>query len=1119
MLIISGLSSRNSCVYFFLFDIFCTFVASTKNIHMKLSHFIARLRAIFSFLFIVVCLNGFGQVLLQYPLNSNFTPNIGPAAGMNPQLKYFDPPNEIPLNNINFSGNNMNFSNNGDYLELTFDATNYENLSVEFTSRLWALWASANIKIYLKVGSNNEILLEDRSFSTFLFANTQNFSQGLIGANNQSNVRIRIVGSVGSFLNWDSFGINNLRIIANTTTMSVRSDAAGFPIIPHEATASHTLDTDFGDFLTEEGSLTKRYRITNTGNRVLNISNFEILPNDQDFEFVGTLPTSVPVGQSRTFDVRFAPHSQGLKLADVLITSNSVPHNPFKFQVVGRGKSCNTEPIPIFTQHFEEATQNLPYNVINGNFRVVNGTSNSHTPSSIPQLYPSGNLYMPGATSGTHGTSWYVNGTETNEVVLEFGPVDISDQQDVRVNFNVAAFGATNNNNSGVLQSDYVILSVFNPITNTYVDEIRLNGSNNNSTRRKYGFGTGQIVTYPYNNTLKSNSNNNSANYSGFILTIPNTYGASELKFRITARTGRSSILFQNYNYNYWMIDNVHVSAGNAIIKTWNGSQWSGAGNLRPSSREKIVFNGVYDFSGAENQDLEVCECEIRSGRNVTIPANRTLTVRNQIINQGNGENFVIKTDGNLIQREDNATNSGSLKAEKHVTGMDVDLQNQMDYVYWSSPVNGQKLRGTESEGGFSPGTPSNRFFELNEVTNFFVSTPDTEFLNAKGYSIRAENGLGNPYNKTYVFKGTPNNGVINSPLLSHTNEGYNLVGNPYPSNINADDLFALNNGKIFNTVLFWENKGYTQYQQGSNYSGNNYVVYNGGTGGVPPTEYEINYEVTVNSTIKLGQGFLVKAKPEGHGLPLVFDNSLRTSSAGEFYQKYEKDRYWLTIGSPSGTYNTMLVGYILGATNDFEDDFDVNAIYDDSSDLMYSVLDENRMVIQGREFPLETSDVVPLGVNLYESGIYTIYLRHAEGIFREDKNIYINDKQKGKIHNLTEDGVFYFESLDGRFEDRFEIVYKIGEEDDDEEIMNISEHHNPSIDIYKQSGFIVIKSEKEKIVSVEIYNLAGISVYNNRNINDTMLRISDIHLKNQIVIVRVQDEFGRIVTKKMIIK
>lgn len=1100
---------------------------------MKTNCFSKNIRySLFLVLLTIFSTIGLGQTIIQYDFNNTINPNPGYNVDLNPQLQYFDPPNVIQPNDLDYNGSFLLFENSGDYIEFTFDATNYEGLTLEARVGLWGFGlASANVKVYMQIGSGPMNLLPNGDVSLqyfFIGSQYHNFSIPLTGSDNQSLVKIRVVGTSNSWAIFDGFGTDYIRLVSNNTTMNVRrfdQPNTLYPIIPHEASASVTLDTDFGYHLTNEGSVVKRFRIRNTGNRSLLINSINIEPINQGFSILGSYPTSIPINQDGYFDVQFAPTNQGLQLANVVINSNAVPNNPFKFQVIGNGKSCNTSAVPILFQHFEGEgglQSNLNLSILQGQPSTIRGTAQNplNAPPGVSTLYPNGNLYA----AGSENSSIYVRGTQTGTVELEFDPVDITGQTEVSIAFNVAAFGQKNDNDSGVNSSDYVILSVFNPLTNSYSEEIRLNGSNN-STRRKYNFNTGIHVPLNYLGTnnphvRSNNQSNNSTNYTSFQLTIPPSYGSNTLKFKIKAYTSQTRTgtgwpwdPIQYHNYNFWLIDNVRVNAGNALAKTWNGSSWSGGS--RPSSREKAIFNGNYNFSGTENQDLEVCECLVMWNKNITIPNGRAMTVRNRIDVQGQGDNFVVKTGGNLIQIEDNATNTGIIKVERHVVDMDVDLQNQMDYVYWGSPVGGQKLRGTATEGGFSPGTPNNRFFELREPQNMFASTPDAEFLPAKGYSIRAENGLGNPYNKTYVFKGSINNGIIESPALSNQNEGYNLIGNPYPSNINSDKLFDLNAGKIFNTILFWENKGYTQYQMGSNYDGNNYVVYNGYTGGIPGTEYERSYEISVNNIIPVGQGFLVKAKPDGAGQPILFDNSIRTKETGQFYQKYQKDRFWLTLESPNGTFNTMLLGYILGATNDFDEDYDVFPIYEEASDIIYSIADSSKMVIQARDFPLNREDVVPLGANFYQDGNYKIYLRGAEGIFAEDQDVFIRDKYTRKIHNLTEDGDFVFRAAGGEVNDRFEIIYKRKHIS----VSSLPTLHSSLISIDKVNMNISVSSSQNKLVNIEVYNLNGNRIYEIYNVNKKTFMIPSYNFKESIIFIRVIDELGQIETKKMILK
>lgn len=73
---------------------------------------------------------------------------------------------------------------------------------------------------------------------------------------------------------------------------------------------------------------------------------------------------------------------------------------------------------------------------------------------------------------------------------------------------------------------------------------------------------------------------------------------------------------------------------------------------------------------------------------------------------------------------------------------------------------------------------------------------------------------------------------------------GYNSIGNPYPSNLDFDLLYAQNSDKIYQLAYFWTNNIPEVTQMGSTYHGNSYAVYNG-TGGVPATTGSTGYNIT----------------------------------------------------------------------------------------------------------------------------------------------------------------------------------------------------------------------------------------------------------------------------------
>ncbi|UFK97112.1 GEVED domain-containing protein [Kaistella faecalis] len=540
----------------------------------------------------------------------------------------------------------------------------------------------------------------------------------------------------------------------------------------------------------------------------------------------------------------------------------------------------------------------------------------------------------------------------------------------------------------------------------------------------------------------------------------------------------------------------------------WNTTNWKPSTSV-PDATKCVIIKTPVNIP-VSNSGLAK-NVTVQSGGKLEIAGNLTVTdfIKNET---GNADNFVVKSDGNLIQINP-ITNTDPIRAERDVTDMDNVLATQMDYIYWSAPVAGQVLRGA---AGFSPGTPTNRFFEYNESTDYFVSTPDAAFTPGKGYAIRAEDGYANGYNKTYVFRGVPNNGDVpisikRSADVGTLQHGFNLIGNPYPSNIDFTKLYANNAGLIFNTAYFWTNTTYTQYQQGSSYAGNNYAVFSG-TGGNPPTGS--SYQTAPNGIVKVGQSFMIQKRNVSGPEPLVFKNSygagqdLRVTTAGTFYQKGagDRDRFWVQLVSPANLTNTQLIGYVEGASSGFEQDYDVE-IMGLSSDIFYSKADDKQLLIQGKGL-FNVADKVALGASFFSAGNYTIRLDHAEGVFASGQPVYLKDKATGVITDLSQ-GSYTFAAGKGVSDGRFEIIYT------PETILSTDGSAKDDLVVYRDRDDFVIKSHGMKMTGLEVYDGAGRLIFSSKP-NQTETRIPGTALGNGMYLLKV-DRNNTMTAKKIL--
>jgi hypothetical protein len=525
-----------------------------------------------------------------------------------------------------------------------------------------------------------------------------------------------------------------------------------------------------------------------------------------------------------------------------------------------------------------------------------------------------------------------------------------------------------------------------------------------------------------------------------------------------------------------------------AITTTWNGTSWD---NGEPTKDIAVNITGNLTLSN----DLEFCTMNVLNTAIVTVNADKYLTVKKGI-SVASTANVIVNNNGNIIQIE-NISNTGNINLKRNSANM-----VRLDYTFWSSPVSGQNILN------FSPQTLTSRFYEYSEETNAYTALTSTNFLAAKGYAIRAPNNFTTtPQAYLGSFTGVPNNGTIAIPITK-TSVGNNLIGNPYPSKISATSFLATNPGILY----FWT------HQSQAAASGANYATFSnlGGTASVSGSAQPSGF-------IQPGQGFFVKANLAGNA---IFTNAMRVKNASnQFFKttngKDEKSvqttnttsRFWLDLNSTNANFNQILIGYMDGATLGVDESID-GEIFDTTQNNLSSLIGEGRYAIQGRPISsLNTSDIIPLGLNTTEAGNYSITLSQFDGLFTDvNTNIYLKDNLLTLTHNLKE-SAYNFVAEAGTFNSRFEIVYENAALSTD----NISSTNPNSILVYKQNNTIAITSQNSLLKEVKIFDLRGRKLYENTKVDALNTSITDISNSNQVLIVQIKTENNEIITKKIV--
>lgn len=563
----------------------------------------------------------------------------------------------------------------------------------------------------------------------------------------------------------------------------------------------------------------------------------------------------------------------------------------------------------------------------------------------------------------------------------------------------------------------------------------------------------------------------------------------------------------------------------------WNGSEWSNFNG--PDKAQNAIIDGAFTKTSANNP-LEVNNLTITNNGSLTIEANQGVTVNGDITMPD--DKITIESDGSLVQTKLSNGNSNNKAIAKRMVNM-----KTLDYTYWSSPLKDQVLlntlniNATNSSGGFSPGTPNNRIYEYNEVNDKFRGTADSTFVPAKGYAIRGKAKYGNTLKlDTLSFRGNLHNGDYTIQIQKSKNtlvggisteHGYNLIGNPYPSNIDFDKFHDLDNGTgvknstlILGKAWFWTNiPGAPATQGGSAYTANNYATYSL-SGGAPATSSDDIESPIPTKFIKVAQGFIVQMRTAAPTVntpnvgTLKFNNSIRSNDSSSYFYNNNKqaesglNRYWVKLVAPNNVANTILLAHLDNASNDYDPDYDAEllTVGDDS---FYSKLNAQKLQIQARNNPLNNNDVINLGTKYSMNGTYKIKLGNREGVFKSTQKIYLLDKLNNTYTDITSQD-YTFTASKGLDENRFEIVYK------NNEVLGTDSTKKSDFTVYRDAQEFVITSSKA-LGKVEVYDAAGRLVVSLKTANDK-IRLDAATFTNGVYIIKAENS-GDVKTKKII--
>ncbi|MBT8277615.1 MAG: T9SS type A sorting domain-containing protein, partial [Bacteroidia bacterium] len=313
------------------------------------------------------------------------------------------------------------------------------------------------------------------------------------------------------------------------------------------------------------------------------------------------------------------------------------------------------------------------------------------------------------------------------------------------------------------------------------------------------------------------------------------------------------------------------------------------------------------------------------------------------------------------------------------------------------------------------------------------------------------------------------------------------LIGNPYPSAIDAHTFIDDNAGVIEGTLYLWQQwagdnhilreyeGGYATLNKMAKIRAYQFEEISGANNGVQngtktPTRYlavgqAFMTEVIADGNIEFNNAQRV-FKKEANGETVFFRDAERNTK-GKEDNKETMALMRLDFSTSNGLKREIVLGFSNFTTEGYDYGYDAK-MFETKTEDMFTMWKGHDMIAQA--YPsIHPTNVIPVGINV--TGIYTYKIK-ATAFDNMDpaQKIYLRDKYTDTYFNLRSKEAYDFTSERGRIEDRFEIVF-MGQKSKNSSI-DLSE----SINIYfnNTTDMLYVKGLETSAESLTLINILG---------------------------------------------
>lgn len=398
-----------------------------------------------------------------------------------------------------------------------------------------------------------------------------------------------------------------------------------------------------------------------------------------------------------------------------------------------------------------------------------------------------------------------------------------------------------------------------------------------------------------------------------------------------------------------------------------------------PAWSQGITNNGGYikssstsytDFSGSGNVYLKSTTADRTTFGNMN--ADFTGSGQYKLIIP---DDSYVTVDGNLssgdsLHLQASANGMASLITNGTVTGNKYLVEQYLSQDQWhlvSSPV-------ASAQSAVYTNIYLKSFYEPDSTWSWITAT-NVPLNVTEGYAAWASSALTG--NATVEFRGTINTGnksaTVSYNVGSGKGDGWNLLGNPYPSALEWNSSWT--KSSIDATVYV--------------YDGSQYLTWNYNLGG---------YGTKTDGSIPSTQGFWVKAN--GSSPSLTIPNSERIHSSQSFYKSGGSLSDMLSLSvSGNGHSDMTLIGFMQDATDGFDSEYDAYKIFGaPEAPQLYSVIPGYDLAVNLMSgYNSDEPRSLQLGLLVGQSGSYTFQFTNMED-FLPGVTVHLEDRWNGGI-------------------------------------------------------------------------------------------------------------------------